>query len=52
MRLRWMFDLVPMWFRTHGPLKRFYWQEDELREARKRAREVAESLGIEVRRDV
>lgn len=44
-RLAWLAELVPLWLRSRWPLRRFYWQEEELVLARERAREVGAALG-------
>jgi hypothetical protein len=45
-KLAWLFELVPMWFRTRWPLKRFYWQQEEIEEAKEKAKEVGHALGF------
>jgi len=40
-----------MWFRDKWPLKRFYWQKEELEDATLRAREMAEKLFKELQND-
>ncbi len=45
MRTGGLLDLVPQWFRTRWPLRRFYWQEGELAEAEERAQWMGVSLG-------
>lgn len=47
-RLAWLADRVPMWFRTRWPLKRFYWQKEELDAAQDRAKQMAELFGVEI----
>ncbi len=37
MRTAGVLDLVPQWLRVRWPLRRFYWQEEELAEAEERA---------------
>ena len=37
---RHVLDLVPMWFRSRWPLRRFYWQAEELEEIKRGVREV------------
>lgn len=39
-----MLDLIPRWFRTRWPLKRFYWQQEELDAAEREAKEFVKTL--------
>lgn len=40
----WLLGVVPRPFRSRWPLRRFYWQADELADARRRADEMWERL--------
>jgi hypothetical protein len=39
-----LLDLVPEFFRDKWPMKRFYWQEEQIERAKKRAKEISETL--------
>lgn len=36
--------LVPKWFRSRWPMKRYYWQPEDLREAARKASELSNKL--------
>ena len=42
-----LLDLVPMWFRTRWPLRRFYWQAEDLAAARAKAKTFWKDMGWE-----
>lgn len=33
--MQWLLRLIPSWLRTRWPLKRFYWQQEEIDASRK-----------------
>ena len=33
-------DLIPRWFRSRWPLRRYYWQPEEIAQAREEARAI------------
>jgi len=37
-------DLVPAWFRTRWPLRKFFWQTEEIEAAFKRAEEICDKI--------
>ena len=41
---QWVLCRVPRWFRSRWPLKRFYWQADELARAHRKGQELAKQL--------
>lgn len=42
---QWWTKHVPLWLRHHGPLKRHFWQEEELDLAKRRGEEIAKLFG-------
>ncbi len=43
---RRVLDYVPSWLRHHGPLRRYYWQADEVEAVEAQAAEWANTFGI------
>lgn len=39
-----LLDLAPIFFRTKWPMKRFYWQKEDIEQAEKKSRELMERI--------
>ncbi len=46
MKERWWLDLVPRWFRFRWPLKRYYWQPQEIEESKREANRLREQAAL------
>ena len=42
---RWLLMRVPYWFRSHGPLRRFYYQAEDIEHARQWATDFRREMG-------
>ena len=41
----WLLNKVPSWFRRHGPLRRFYWQDEDFEGVEQRVKDLKRELG-------
>lgn len=45
--IKWdLLELTPMWMRTRWPLKKYFWQKEDIEAIKKEASRIAEVFGI------